>query len=292
MEDYVIRLISKEANVRALLCTTTHLANKVCDKHETAATTTAALTQALTGGALLGAMLKVRHRLAMRIEGNGALGKLIVEADSYGVLRGYVGDPTVNLPLLPDGRQNVAKAIGVGLLTVIKDLRLKDLHTSSIALPTSEIDQDITEFLIQSEQIPSDVRIGVAVGNDGRVVHAGGLLLQSMPPHNAAAFLNLVKRLNDLPPIEELLADGLSPEQMASRWFGEVEYEQLEKRPLTFQCSCSRERTAQALLALGAEELQELLDSEGEAEIDCQFCRQTYKFDSDDLRWLIEQASA
>lgn len=292
MEDYIIRAISKEANVRALICTTTNLANKICDKHETAATATAALSQALTGGALLGATLKVRHRLAMRIEGNGGLGKLIVEADSYGVLRGYVSDPTVNLPLLPDGSQNVAQAIGVGLMTVTKDVRMKELQTSSIALPTSEIDEDMTEFLLQSEQIPSDIRIGVKVGNDGRVVNAGGILLQTMPPHNPPAFLDLVNRLNDMPPMDELLAEGLSPEDVLARWFGEIEYDLLEKRPLIFQCSCSRERTAQALLALGHEGLQELLDSEGEAEIDCQFCRQSYTFDGDDLRWLIEQSAA
>jgi len=291
MEDYIIRAISKEANVGALICSTSNLANKICDKHETAATATAALTQALTGGALLGAMLKVRHRLAMRIEGNGALGKLIVESDSYGVLRGYVSNPTVNMPVLPDGSQNVAKAVGVGLMTVTKDLQLKDLHTSSIALPTSEIDEDLTEFLIQSEQIPSDVRIGVKIGEDGRVVHAGGILLQTMPPHNAPAFLDLVNRLNELPPMDELLADGQSPEDVLARWFGEVEYDLLEKRPLTFKCSCSRERTAQALLALGKEGLQDLLDSEGEAEIDCQFCRQSYKFGADDLRWLIGETA-
>lgn len=292
MEDYLIRAISKEANVRAILGTTTNLANEVCDKHETAATATAALAQALTGGALLGATLKVRNRLAMRIEGNGGLGKLIVESDSYGVLRGYVSDPTINLPLLPDGRQNVAKAIGVGLLTVTKDVQMKQLQTSSIALPTSEIDEDITEFLLQSEQIPSDVRIGVTIGNDGRVLHAGGILLQTMPPHNAPLFLELVNRLNDMPSIDLLLADGLTPEQVLARWFGEIEYEQLEKRPLTFQCSCNRERTAQALLALGQEGLQEMLDSEGEAEIDCQFCRQTYTFNSDELRWLIDELDA
>jgi len=291
MEDYIIRAVSKEANVRALICTTTNLANKVCDKHETAATATAALSQALTGGALLGATLKVRQRMAMRIEGNGGLGKLIVEADSYGVLRGYVSDPTVNLPLLPDGSQNVAKAIGVGLLTVTKDVQLKALQTSSIALPTSEIDEDITEYLLQSEQIPSDVRIGVNVGEDGRVVHAGGILLQTMPPHNPPAFLDLVNRLNDMPSMNELLAEGLSPEDVLARWFGEIEYDQLEKRPLIFKCSCSRERTAQALLALGQEGLQELLDSEGEAEIDCQFCRQSYTFGGDDLRLLIEQTA-
>ncbi len=289
MEDYIIRAISKEANVRALLCSTTHLANDICDKHETAATATAALTQALTGGALLGAMLKVGHRLAMRIEGNGVLGKLIVESDSYGVLRGYVGDPTVNLPVFSNGRQNVASAIGVGLLTVAKDVKLKALHTSSIALPTSEIDQDITQFLLQSEQIPSDVRIGATVGDDGRVVHAGGILLQSMPPHNAPAFVALVKEAGDLPLMDEMLANGRSPEQVLSRWFGDVEFEVLEKRPLHFRCSCNRERTAQALISLGKDGLQELLDLDGQAEIDCQFCRQSYTFDGDDLRWMINK---
>ncbi len=292
MNDYIIRAISKEANVRVLLCSNTDLANKICDKHGTAATATAALTQALTGGALLGAMLKVGHRLAMRIEGNGALGKLIVEADSYGVLRGYVGDPTLNLPPLADGTQNVAEAIGVGVLTVVKDVKLKELHVSSIALPTSEIDQDITQFLLQSEQIPSDVRIGVTVGKDGRVVHAGGTLLQSMPPHNAPAFVELVKKVGALPPMDEMLADGQTLNEVLARWFGDVEYDVLEERPLRFQCSCSYERMAQALSSLGKEGLQELLESDGQAEVDCQFCRQSYIFDGDDLRSMIDDATA
>ena len=288
MKDYLIRTISKEANVRVLACITTNLANEAAQQHQTAPTATAVLAQALTTAALTGALLKVRQRVAIRFEGNGPLKRLIVESDSYGRIRGYVAEPDVDLPRLSDGSFDTATAVGeLGLLTVVKDLRLKELAQSTTILEKSDIAQDLTNYFIASEQIPTEIRVGVLLDDDNKVAFAGGILLQTMPPHNETHFQLLVDRLDELPPFEALLSSGKSPESILSMLYDEVEYDFLEKRTLELNCSCSWERTMQALVSLGRAEIQSILDEDGEAIIDCHFCRKQYLYPREVLEEIL-----
>lgn len=287
MSDYLLRIFAKEAGVRAIACTIPNLVQEGHERHKTKAIATVALGRALAGGVLLGATLKVRQEVALKFEGDGPLGKIIVEADSNGIVRGYIAQPDLDWPPMVHGFE-VGKAVGRnGLLTVVKDLRLKELYHGSVPLVSGEIDEDLAYYLAQSEQVPSLVGVGTVVDDSGRVVAAGGVLVQSVPPHTPETLALLSGRLAEMPPIAELFGAGQTPETFLAELFGQIPYQTLETRPVRFQCSCSRERAEQALISLGAEELGDLLEKEGKAEIDCHFCRQHYLFEAQDLQRLI-----
>ena len=289
MEDYLVRIIARESGVRGLACVTTNLVNKICQKHETAPTATAYLGRALTGGALVGALLKIQQRVAIKLEGTGPLRKAIVESDAYGRLRGYVAVPNLDLPL-KNGQPDYETAIGrAGLLTVVKDLRLKELAEGVVPLETGEVDADLMAYFAQSEQIPTAVAIGLMLAEDGTVAVAGGLLIQALPPHSDTIVHQLSDRLLELPPIAELLQSGKTPEGILAEVFSGIDYEVLEERPLRFECSCSRERSEKALITLGREDIQQLLENEGQAVIDCHFCHEQYVFDAFELELILEE---
>ncbi len=291
MEDYFIRILAKETGIRGLAAVTTNLVEEARQRHGTSPTATVALGRALTGGLLLGALLRVGQQVALKFEGTGPLKKIVVEADRRGRVRGYVAQPEVELPLLQD-EYDVVSAIGrAGLLTVVKDLQLKELVEGVVHLETSDISGDLAAYLEQSEQIPSTVQLGVTLDEDGRVLFAGGLLFQSVPPQGEAEMAQLKERLQELPPVEALLETEQTPEKVLAAIMGDIPYEELERRPLRFQCNCSRQRTRRALLLLGREDLEALLESEGEAVVDCHFCHEQYVFGREELEQLIEEAA-
>lgn len=291
MEDYLVRALAKEAGLRGLACMTTNLVNELADRHGAAPTAAVALGRALTGGVLLGALLKVRQRLALKIEGDGPLQKMVVEADSNGQVRGYVAVPDVDLPQSL-GEYDVPAAIGQqGALMVVRDLRLKELAEGSVPLVSGQIDEDLTYYLNQSEQIPSLVKIGVYADEDGVIQVAGGLLIQSMPPYNAEVVQEVAERLEEMPPVSQLLRSGKTAEDLLLLLFGSIPYRVLERRPVQFKCSCSWERTRAALATLGVEELESLLATEGQAVVDCHFCHEQYVFGREELEALIEELS-
>lgn len=291
MNDYLVRIIARESGVRGLACITTNLAQEAATRHATAPTATYTLAHVMTGGALIGALLKVRQRVAMKFEGTGPLRKLLVESDAFGHLRGYVSNPDVDLPL-DHGRQDIVSALGrAGLLTVVKDVNLKELPESVVPLATSTVDGDLTVYLEQSEQIPSAVQTGVILDEHGEVQIAGGLLIQSMPPHDDEVVNRLKDRVQELPPIEDLLQSGKTPEEVLALVFEGIEYTVLEQRPLAFKCTCSRQRSEKALIILGVAEIEHILEHEGQAVIDCHFCHERYIFTGKELEDLIAALS-
>ena len=283
--DYIIRTTANQAGVRAMACITTDLAAEGVRRHQTEPTATLALGRALTAAALVGALLKVRHRIALKFEGNGPLQKIIVEADAFGKVRGYLANPEVNHGT---SLYDMQKALGEGVLTVVKDLKLKDLAESVVPLVTSLIDEDVEFYLNQSEQTPSAVQVGVVLGEDGRILVAGGILIQNLGDHKGETIHLLAERLQEMPPVAELLHSGETPETILAQLLGEIEYEVLEKRELTFKCECSRERSERALRSLGRAEVQALYD-EGQAVVDCHFCHERYVFSRDDLELLLDE---
>jgi molecular chaperone Hsp33 len=289
VEDYLIRIITKDGSVRALACVTTQLVNEACRRHHTYPTASAALGRALTGGALMGALLKSGQRVALKFEGNGPLKKIVVEAESNGVVRGYVGVPAVGLP--PRGRKlDVAGALGKeGFLTVTKDLRMKEPYTGIVRLYSGEIAEDLAFYLVESEQIPSAVGLGVYVEPDGNVAAAGGFLIQSLPPANDAIIDKLAGHIKKLPAITELLRDGKTPEDLLRLIFADIPFTTLEEYVLAFQCSCSRERVEKALICLGREELASLLEQQEETSVTCEFCHENYVFSRKELERLLEE---
>lgn len=289
MNDYLVRIITENGTVRALACVTTGLVNDACQRQGAWPTAAVALGRGLTAGVLMGALLKTGERVALSFEGNGPLKKVLVEADANGAVRGYVRVPAVHMETL-DGRLDVASALGkAGLLTVTKDLGMKQPYRGIVPLATSEIGEDLALYLTESEQTPSAVGLGVLVEPDNSVSAAGGFLIQTLPPGDEKVVDQLMARLAELPPLTTLLHEGNSPEQLLERLFADIPYRTIEKRALAFVCSCSRERIERVLLSLGKKELSALLEEQGETEVTCEFCQELYHFDRPDLERLLAE---
>jgi molecular chaperone Hsp33 len=292
VSDYLVRSISKDGSIRGLAAVSTALVEEARRRHGALPTAAAALGRALTGGALLGAGLKTGQRVALKFEGDGPLKKIVVEAESNGVVRGYVAEPGVHLPS-KKGKLDVAGAVGrTGLLTVSKDLRLKEPYQGIVQLVSGEIAEDLAFYLAESEQVPSAVALGVYVETHGQVAAAGGFLIQTLPPIQEEVLEQVIARIQKLPSMTDLLRSGKSPEAILADIYADLPYSILDKYALAWQCSCSRERVERALLTLGREELSSLV-AQGEAAttIACEFCRQEYTFEREDLEKLAEEIS-
>ncbi len=292
MKDYLVRIITKSENVRALACVTTGLVNEAVRRHGTYPTASAALGRALAGGALMGALQKTGQRLALKFEGNGPLKKIIVEADSNGAVRGYVGVPEVHM-VTGAGKLDVGRALGrAGFLTVTKDLGLKEPYKGMVQLYSGEIAEDIAYYLTDSEQIPSAVGLGVFVEPDNTVSAAGGFLIQSLPPADDDVINKLMERIEKMPPVTRLLQDGGTPEHLLETLFEGIPYMVLEKRELAFQCTCNREKIERVLISMGSRELDDMIRRDGGTEVTCEFCREVYPFNCTELKRLVSEVES
>lgn len=289
MDDYLVRAMTTTGNIRAFACVTSRLVQEICQQHDTCPTATVALGRALTGGALMGALLQDDQRVALKFEGNGPLKKMLVEADSVGHVRGYVGVPQIDLPLR-QGAFDVVEAVGrAGFLTVTKDLRLKEPYKGVVQLYSSEIAEDLAYYFAESEQIPSAVGTGVFVDASGRVTAAGGFLIQSLPPADEGQIEDLARHIEQMPPITELLRGGTPAEGLLEQIFQTIPLEILGTQPLAFKCTCSKARMEKALVALGVEELAEMSREPEATEVTCEFCRARYSFRPEKIKHLLEK---
>lgn len=289
MEDYMVKIITESKDLIGVACITTGLVNEARARHGTYPTATAALGRALTGAGLMASMLDPDQRVALKFQGDGPLKKIVVEADGLGAVRGYVGVPEVELPP-KDGKLDVSGALGrEGYLTVSKDLRVKDVYTGIVHLHSGEIASDIAFYFSESEQIPSAVGLGVFVEQDGNVSAAGGFLVQSLPPSDEEVIDTLISRIEHMDSVTAQLREGRLPEDMLELIFEGIPHYIIEKRQLAFRCSCSRERTEQAVIALGEEEIRSIIADHDTVDISCQFCGGVHTFNKGELKRLIEE---
>jgi molecular chaperone Hsp33 len=287
MHDHLVRVVSKDGLLRGMAAVSTNLVTEICNKQQTDLTATVALGRLLTGGALMGCLLKGKQRLALLVEGNGPLGKLSVETDAQGQVRGTIRNSVADLPPKGD-RFDVAGAIGkAGFLHVWKDLGLKDPYQSMVQLQTSEIAEDLAWYLTSSEQVPSSVSLGVELDAEGRVAAAGGILIQSLPPGDEGRVEQVVDKLQQLPPVTSLLRQGMAPAEILAQIFGELEFGVQEEVPLNFHCSCNKRQIEGVLRSMGASELQQLVEEQGQVEVTCEYCRNCYLFDRLQVESLI-----
>jgi molecular chaperone Hsp33 len=217
------------------------------------------------------------------------LKKIIVEADNDGTVRGFVGDPGLEVPL-NDGKLDVAGALGrEGSLTVFKDLGLKEPYQGIVKLLTGEIAEDIAYYFAESEQIPSAVGLGVFVKPDGKVSAAGGFLVQSLPPSEERTVEQFIENIRKMPFVTDLLREGKTPEDILGMVFSGIPYHVLGKRNLTLRCTCSRERIERVLISLGREELEGIIAEQGQTDVTCEFCRSIYHFTRKELEDLRQE---
>ncbi|MCL2559518.1 MAG: Hsp33 family molecular chaperone HslO [Turicibacter sp.] len=284
--DVLAKSLAFGGELRIYAARTTGLVNEASQLVGAYPTAAAALGRTLTATAMMGSMLKGREKVTVRINGGGPIGWIIADADAHGSVRGYAANPRVHFQY-DSGKLNVGMAVGVaGELFVTKDLGLKDYFTGQVPLQTGEIGDDFTYYFTQSEQTPSAVGLGVLVNPDNEVVAAGGFIVQVLPGASEEAIRRVEKSLATIRPVSDMIADGMTPEDMIAELVGAGNYKVLETVPLAFKCSCDKEKFKAGLISLGNAELDEMIKEDGGAEAVCHFCTQKYQFSSEELEAL------
>lgn len=285
--DYMIRATGLDGKVRAFGVLATQTVNELHKRHQTSPVVTAAVGRTMIVTAIMGWMLKGDERITVQIKGGGPVGQIVADADSQGHVRAYMQEPRVDVPLKPNGKLDVAAAVGVdGFLHVIKDLRLREPYRGSVPLVSGEIGEDFAYYFTQSEQTPSAVGVGVLVAQDYTVKVAGGFLLQMLPGATDEEISLIEEALANLQQVTTLLSEGDMPEDLLRRVIpGEVKVH--ERVNLSFQCNCNWDRLERVLMSLREKEILELIEEQGEAEITCTFCQEPYHFDRGQLQEMV-----
>ncbi len=287
MNDSLHRIISDSGTFFGIACDTTALVNEACRKHDVGPTAAVALGRALTGAVLLAALLKDGQSVQLKFEGSGPLRKIITEAGYDGWARGYVAEPRAEVPLR-DGRINVAAGIGLaGFLTVTKDIGMPQKYQGMVQLASSEIGEDLAYYLVESEQKPSLIALGTYLEPDGRVLAAGGYLIQTLPQVDEELIGKIETRVAAMPSLSQLLRQGKTPTDILATLFADVPHHSTGDCRLYFQCSCSLAKMQSAVFSLGNDDLQYLLDNGQGAEVQCEFCRDTYQVGKEELEKMI-----
>ncbi|WP_100374402.1 Hsp33 family molecular chaperone HslO [Bacillus sp. FJAT-45037] len=288
MSDYLVRATAFEGKVRAYSLVATDMINEAVRRQGTWPTASAALGRAMMASTMMGAMLKGDAKLMIKIEGKGPIGAIIVDSNTKGESRGYVTNPQTHFDLNQNGKLDVARAVGTeGYLSVVKDIGMRDNFTGSVPIVSGELGEDFTYYFASSEQTPSSVGVGVLVNPDNSILAAGGFIIQLMPGADDAVITEIEKRLSSIPPISKLVEAGMPPEEMLQSLLGDDNVKFLDKMPVAFSCTCSKERVANAIISLGEKEIRDMIDADGGAETRCHFCNETYQFDANELEILI-----
>ena len=290
MNDYIIRAIAANDQIRAFAAVTTETVEEARKDNNTSPVATAALGRLLTAGAMMGTMMKGdKDILTLQIKAGGPLEGITVTADSKGRVKGYVGNPNVCIPANSKGKLDVAGAVGVGFMNVIKDMGLKEPYVGQVALQTSEIAEDLTYYFATSEQVPSAVGLGVLMNKDNTVRQAGGFIVQLMPFAEESTIAKLEENVQKITSVTSLLEEGHTPESLLEKVLDGFDMEINEKIPTEFYCNCSRERVEKALISIGRKELNEMIQEGKPIEMNCHFCNHNYEFTVEELKEILRK---
>jgi len=236
-------------------------------------------------------MLKGNSKVTVKVEGGGPIGIILVDSDAKGNVRGYVTNPQTHFDLNEHGKLDVRRAVGTsGTLTVVKDLGLKENFSGQVPIVSGELGEDFTYYFAASEQIPSSVGVGVLVNPDNSILAAGGFIIQLMPDTDEETITRIEERIKAIPPISKLIQKGFTPEEILFEILGKDQVEILDKVPVQFKCNCSKERFATAIIGLGKEEIEDMIEKDGKAEAQCHFCNEKYIFTKEELEAMKEKA--
>lgn len=288
MSDYIIRGTAANDQVRFFAATTRDMVETARTIHNTSPVATAALGRLLTAGAMMGSMSKNETDLTtLQIKCSGPIGGLMVTADGAANVKGYVNHPDVILPANSKGKLNVGGALDLGVLSVIKDIGLKEPYVGQTQLVSGEIAEDLTYYFATSEQVPSSVALGVLMNHENTVQQAGGFIIQMMPFAEDGLIDALEERLNNFSSITTLLNQGVTPEAMMEQLFEGYDLHIMEQIPTGYHCNCSRDRVYRAVMSIGKNDIQEMIDDNKPIEVNCHFCGKHYVFDVDDLKTML-----
>lgn len=291
MTDYIVRATAANAGIRAFAATTRSLVEQARRAHDTSPVVTAALGRLLTGGVMMGAMLKgERDLLTLQISGDGPIRGMTVTADSKGNVKGYANEPQVMLPPSKAGKLDVGGGVGQGMLRVIKDMGLKEPYVGQTVLQTGEIAEDLTYYFATSEQVPSSVGLGVLMEKDNTVKQAGGFIVQLMPFTEESVIARLEENISNFSTVTRVLEGGKTPEEMLSLLLSGLDMEIVDTMPAQFYCNCDKKRVEKAVISVGAKEIREMIAENKDIEVKCQFCNSAYTFNIEELKELLKRS--
>ncbi|MBO0448323.1 Hsp33 family molecular chaperone HslO [Enterococcus sp. MJM12] len=291
MSDYLIKALAYGGLVRAYAVDATKTVTEAQKRHDTWNTSSAALGRTLVGSLLLGATLKGDDKLTVKVEGDGPAGAIVVDSNGYGDVKSYIKNPHLSLPLNEAGKIDVRGAVGTkGMFTVIKDLGLKEPFSGQTPLVSGELGEDFTYYLAVSEQIPSAVGLSVLVDTDDSIKTAGGFMLQMMPGATDEIITAIETNLANMPRVSDLLDAGKKPEEILDALLPDTDLMILEEKTVQFKCDCSKDKFAEAIIALGPDEIKAMIDEDHGAEAVCAFCGNKYEYTEKDLEALMQEA--
>lgn len=292
MSDYIVRATAANAQIRAFAITSRELVERARSIHDLSPVITAGLGRLLTAGAMMGSMLKgEKDVLTLQIRSDGPVRGMTVTADAKANVKGVALESQVMLPPNAIGKLDVGGAVGNGILSVIKDMGLKEPYVGQTQLQTGEIAEDLTYYFATSEQVPSAVGLGVLMEKDNTVKQAGGFIIQLMPFADDETISALEEKLKSMDSVTKILDDGNTPEQLLELLLGDLGLEINGTIPAQYLCDCSRERVEKAMISIGKKDIQEMIDDGKQIEVRCQFCDKIYNFEIDDLKKMLRQSS-
>lgn len=286
----IVRYITEDGSAFVIAADTTDIVSRAEQIHKTSAVTTAALGRLMTAASMMGDMLKGRDdTVTLRMNGEGPAGSVIAVADSEGNVRGYVQNPVVEIPLNDKGKLDVKGAIGTnGYLFVMKDLGLKEPYMSQTKIISGEVAEDITNYFASSEQTPSVCALGVLVNPDLTVATAGGFIVQLLPFCPEEVIVKIENAIASIEPVTVMLSNGMTPDEIAQRAMNGIELSKLDESEIEYRCNCSKERVESAIISLGRDALEEMIEEDEGTSVECHFCDKVYDFSTDDLKNLLD----
>ena len=289
MSDYIVRATAADASIRAFAINAKEMVETARVDHNTSPVITAALGRLLAAGAMMGSMMKGdKDILTLRIQCSGPAKGLTVTADSHGNVKGFPFNPDVDLPPKAPGKLDVGAALDLGVLSVIKDLGLKEPYVGQCQLQTGEIAEDLTFYFATSEQTPYAVGLGVLVDKDNSVKQAGGFIIQLMPFTSDEVIEKLENRIGEIDSVTNMLERGLTAEGILEEILGDFGLEITDTIPTQFYCDCSKEKVARALSTISKKDLDDIINDGESIEVKCQFCNHAYNFEIDELKAIRE----
>ncbi len=291
MADYIVRGTAANNQIRVFAATTKELVEHARNAHNTSPVATAALGRLMTGGVMMGSMMKGdKDMLTLQIQCNGPIKGLTVTADAKGNVKGYVLNPMVMLPPSAKGKLDVGGALDLGVLSVIKDMGLKEPYMGQTQLVSGEIAEDLTYYFANSEQVPSAVALGVLMNKDNTVKRAGGFIIQLMPFAEDGLAEKLEAKLKSVTAITALLEKGMTPEDIIQEILGEFGVEIMDTMPAQFYCNCTKERVEKAIISVGAKELNAMIQEGKPIDVNCHFCNTNYQFSIEELKEILRKS--
>lgn len=291
MKDRLLKAVTSNLQARIICASTTNLVDEGVKLHECMPTAAAAYGRMLTGGLLMGSMLKnTNDKLTLQIDGKGPAGKIVSVSSANATVKGYIQNPKANLPLNSKGKLDVGGVVGKdGRITVIKDMGLREPYIGQVPIYNGEIAEDLAYYFTVSEQIPSAVALGVLIDKDLRVKASGGLIIQMMPDYDISFADKITDKLLNMPPLTKMIDDGISLESILKYIFEDVEIKILDEIEPKYKCDCSREKAEQILASLSKEDLEDIYKDNKTEEMKCEFCNKTYKFTHNQIYDILKR---